>query len=77
MQGSSPRLDSLSESDSHSLLEMGSQGGPSPLHTPSTAKRKSNDRKLRPKSVVDNGEGYGPGEGHCHQVYVTSIRFGR
>ena len=64
-QGSSQRLDSLSESDSHSMLgDSFSQGGPSPISTPSFAKRKSvqDSRKLRPKSVVDNGEGYGPGE---------------
>ena len=64
LQGSSQRLDHLSESDSHSVLGEGlSQGGPSPISTPLLpGKRKTNDRKLRPKSVVDNGEGYGPGE---------------
>ena len=54
----------MSESESQSLTgDNYSQGGPSPISTPMFGKRKSvNDRKLRPKSVVDNGDGYGPGK---------------
>ena len=75
-QGSSQRLDSLSESDSHSMLgDSFSQGGPSPISTPSFAKRKSvqDSRKLRPKSVVDNGEGYGPGETALKISFVVTL----
>jgi len=63
LKGSSQRLDSLSESDTLSLTgDNYSHGGPSPISTPHFTKRKSaQDRKLRPKSVVDNSDGYGPG----------------
>ena len=65
LKGSSQRLESLSESENTSLGDNHSQGGPSPISTPMFGKRKNvNDRKLRPKSIVDSGEGYsqGPGE---------------
>ena len=75
LQGSSQRLDHLSESDSHSVLGEGlSQGGPSPISTPLLpGKRKTNDRKLRPKSVVDNGEGYGPREPGKYFLVLVNI----
>ena len=63
LKGSSLRLESLSESESLGG-ETQSQGGPSPISTPMFGKRKSvNDRKLRPKSTVDSGEGYSHGPG--------------
>merc|ERR1719483_58254 len=59
LKGSSQRLDSQSESGD-GLSQAGDtysqKSSPSPLSTPHLTKRKSlHDRKLRPKSVVDNG----------------------
>ena len=64
LKGSCQRLEGPGEHDSLSLAgdNYSQQSNPSPLSTPATSKRKTiQDRKLRPKSVVDvDGSDYCP-----------------